>query len=333
MKPTIRQEQWLLLRPVPEQLHWRAEGVEPAEAVTPKKPKPAPRQRQRQRKRPRHHPPHGLPTSETRCLQVAVRSRCWWLQLPATFMFEGGGPNEGAPLEIPDLDASGSIPVEGLGQLAPAERALADEARTGGAPAAAVNGLVRLPTSSSMPSWPDCRRWPTIRLRRRPRRHGRRNEAHRDVGQRGVRQCVAARCGCAKPQAFRRRACGHRASVPARSIRSSDLGPSIGQLDRPGPVARRRPRRACQVARHLPRPCLRPTPPRPQPRPRRLPNSARRRRPLRPRPNGHDCRADSGSASYRRRHQHQQQRASRVSLARSRSSVRSSAAGEAWQSR
>ena len=59
-----------------------------------------------------------------------------------SFMLGGGGPDEGAPLEIPDLNEAGAIPVEGLGQLAAAERAFADEARTAGAPANAVNDLV-----------------------------------------------------------------------------------------------------------------------------------------------------------------------------------------------
>jgi hypothetical protein len=59
------------------------------------------------------------------------------------FMF-GGGPDEGAPLEIPDLSTTdpSAIPIEGLGQLAAAETALANDARTAGAPATAVNGLV-----------------------------------------------------------------------------------------------------------------------------------------------------------------------------------------------
>ena len=59
-----------------------------------------------------------------------------------SFMLGGGGPDDSAPLEIPDLNAAGAIPVEGLGQLAAAERAFADEARTAGAPATAVNDLV-----------------------------------------------------------------------------------------------------------------------------------------------------------------------------------------------
>jgi len=54
----------------------------------------------------------------------------------------GGGSDDSAPLEIPDLNAAGAIPVEGLGQLAAAERSFADEARTAGAPATAVNDLV-----------------------------------------------------------------------------------------------------------------------------------------------------------------------------------------------
>ncbi len=58
-----------------------------------------------------------------------------------TFMF-GGSSSEAPPLEIPDLNAGDAIPVEGLGQLAAAERAFAEEARTAGAPATAVNGLV-----------------------------------------------------------------------------------------------------------------------------------------------------------------------------------------------
>ncbi len=54
----------------------------------------------------------------------------------------GSGPDAAAPLEIPDLNETGTIPVEGLGQLAAAERAFAEEARTAGAPATAVNDLV-----------------------------------------------------------------------------------------------------------------------------------------------------------------------------------------------
>jgi non-specific serine/threonine protein kinase len=54
----------------------------------------------------------------------------------------GSGSDETAPLEIPDLNGSEAIPVEGLGQLAEAERALTEEARTAGAPATAVNDLV-----------------------------------------------------------------------------------------------------------------------------------------------------------------------------------------------
>jgi hypothetical protein len=57
-------------------------------------------------------------------------------------MVGGSNDESGAPLEIPDLSGSGSIPVEGLGQLIAAERTLADAARTAGAPATAVNDLV-----------------------------------------------------------------------------------------------------------------------------------------------------------------------------------------------
>jgi non-specific serine/threonine protein kinase len=59
-----------------------------------------------------------------------------------SFMLGGGSADDAAPLEIPDLNAVGAIPIEGLGQLAAAERAFADEARTAGAPATAVNDLV-----------------------------------------------------------------------------------------------------------------------------------------------------------------------------------------------
>ncbi|MFL6724561.1 MAG: serine/threonine protein kinase [Sphingomicrobium sp.] len=60
-----------------------------------------------------------------------------------SFMLGGGG-NEGEPLEIPDLNSveAGAIPIEGLGQLVAAERTLAEDARTAGAPATAVNDLV-----------------------------------------------------------------------------------------------------------------------------------------------------------------------------------------------
>ena len=59
-----------------------------------------------------------------------------------TFMMGGGSSNSGEPLEIPDLNDTGSIPVEGLGQLVAAERTLADDARAAGAPATAINDLV-----------------------------------------------------------------------------------------------------------------------------------------------------------------------------------------------
>ena len=59
-----------------------------------------------------------------------------------SFMLGGGTSDDAAPLEIPDLNNAEAIPVEGLGQLAAAERALAEEARTAGAPATAVNDLV-----------------------------------------------------------------------------------------------------------------------------------------------------------------------------------------------
>ena len=59
-----------------------------------------------------------------------------------SFILGGGSSNDAAPLEIPDLSGAEAIPIEGLGQLAAAERALAEEARTAGAPATAVNGLV-----------------------------------------------------------------------------------------------------------------------------------------------------------------------------------------------
>ncbi len=63
--------------------------------------------------------------------------------IAAGSMMIGGGTDEGAPLEIPDLASdSEAIPIEGLGQLAAAERALANDARTAGAAATAVDGLV-----------------------------------------------------------------------------------------------------------------------------------------------------------------------------------------------
>jgi non-specific serine/threonine protein kinase len=61
-----------------------------------------------------------------------------------SFMLGGGSSDDAAPLEIPDLNNAEAIPIEGLGQLAAAERALAEEARTAGAPATAVNNLVAL---------------------------------------------------------------------------------------------------------------------------------------------------------------------------------------------
>ncbi|MDV3258529.1 MAG: protein kinase [Sphingomonas sp.] len=63
--------------------------------------------------------------------------------IAAGSMMIGSGPDEGAPLEIPDLASdSEAIPIEGLGQLAAAERALANDARTANAASSAVDGLV-----------------------------------------------------------------------------------------------------------------------------------------------------------------------------------------------
>jgi non-specific serine/threonine protein kinase len=61
-----------------------------------------------------------------------------------SFFLGAGSSNDAPPLEIPDLTSSdpGEIPIEGLGQLTAAERALANDARTSGAAATAVNGLV-----------------------------------------------------------------------------------------------------------------------------------------------------------------------------------------------
>ncbi len=59
-----------------------------------------------------------------------------------SYMLGGGGPGQGEPLEIPDLSSTEAIPLEGLGQLAEAEKALVEEAKVGGAPATAINDLV-----------------------------------------------------------------------------------------------------------------------------------------------------------------------------------------------
>jgi non-specific serine/threonine protein kinase len=56
--------------------------------------------------------------------------------------FFGGDSGDSAPIEIPDLDESGSIPIEGLGQLIAAERTLAEDARNAGASVTAVNALL-----------------------------------------------------------------------------------------------------------------------------------------------------------------------------------------------
>ena len=84
-----------------------------------------------------------------------------------SFMLGGGGPDEGEPLEIPDLSSTEAIPVEGLGQLAAAEKALAEEAKTGGAPATAVNDLVAAGEQLDS-NWLPCSRWPTTRPRPLP---------------------------------------------------------------------------------------------------------------------------------------------------------------------
>ena len=62
--------------------------------------------------------------------------------IAGTFVMGGGSKESGAPLEIPDLNGAESIPVEGLGQLIAAERTLASDAQTAGAPATAINSLV-----------------------------------------------------------------------------------------------------------------------------------------------------------------------------------------------
>jgi len=59
-----------------------------------------------------------------------------------SFMLGGDSTSDAPPLEIPDLNTAGVIPIEGLGQLAAAERALAEQARNAGAPATAVDNLV-----------------------------------------------------------------------------------------------------------------------------------------------------------------------------------------------
>ena len=59
-----------------------------------------------------------------------------------SFILGSDSSKDAAPLEIPDLNEAGTIPIEGLGQLAAAERTFADEARTAGAPATALNDLV-----------------------------------------------------------------------------------------------------------------------------------------------------------------------------------------------
>lgn len=61
-----------------------------------------------------------------------------------SFFLGAGSSNDAPPLEIPDLASSdsGEIPIEGLNQLTAAEQALANDARTSGAAATAVNDLV-----------------------------------------------------------------------------------------------------------------------------------------------------------------------------------------------
>jgi hypothetical protein len=59
-----------------------------------------------------------------------------------SFMLGDATSDDAAPLEIPDLNGAEAVPIAGLGQLAAAERALAEEARAAAAPATAVNDLV-----------------------------------------------------------------------------------------------------------------------------------------------------------------------------------------------
>src|SRR4030095_6394485 len=110
----------------------------------PKKPEPVPEQRKPVAPPPKAKEPADKWYKDPRKAMLAGGGAVALVAALAagTFMMKGGSGESGAPLEIPDLNGSESIPVEGLGQLIAAERTLADDAGAAGAPATAVNDLV-----------------------------------------------------------------------------------------------------------------------------------------------------------------------------------------------
>ncbi|HET9336698.1 MAG TPA: serine/threonine-protein kinase [Sphingomicrobium sp.] len=116
---------------VPAEPEKKPEPVVEAKKATPAKPAPAADSGDKWYKKPRAA---MLAGGGAVALLAAVAA--------GSFLF-GGSSNEADPLEIPDLsDSAGAIPIEGLTQLAAAEKALAEEARTAGVAATAVSDLV-----------------------------------------------------------------------------------------------------------------------------------------------------------------------------------------------
>ena len=116
---------------VPAEPEKKPEPVVEAKKATPAKPAPAADSGDKWYKKPRAA---MLAGGGAIALLAAVAA--------GSFLF-GGSSNEADPLEIPDLsDSAGAIPIEGLTQLAAAEKALAEEARTAGVAATAVSDLV-----------------------------------------------------------------------------------------------------------------------------------------------------------------------------------------------
>ena len=133
----------------PDEIEEPAEAAAPVEAedessLPPKKPEPIAEQRKPVAPPPKAKEPADKWYKDPRKAMLAGGGAVALVAALAagTFMMKGGSGESGAPLEIPDLNGSEAIPVEGLGQLIAAERTLADDARTAGAPATAVNDLV-----------------------------------------------------------------------------------------------------------------------------------------------------------------------------------------------
>ena len=211
------------------------------------------------------------------------------------------------PLEIPDLNRSPrQFRSKGLGQLAAAERALAEEARKAGAPATAVNDLVaageqldkQLAGLQTLANDPAQAEAATARVDEMKRTATTANVGFasallRDAEARA--QGLSAKCSVGEPRG------GH-----DRSLRSSYLGRGFGQFHRSGPVAWRRPRCPRQIAGVRRGPRRRPIARRPQAGALRI-RHRRRRGLLRPSPHQTPLLPARASSDRRDRPRHHQQ--------------------------